>query len=106
MTHFGAEYDMNLTIYRQKARKARAWVVLGRRVHSSNRCHSAGTRVRGESGRPRATQFLLLISDAGRAVTYCTHIRLRTLAVPRSASISMRLLPLSSAGKATLSATC
>jgi hypothetical protein len=25
-------------------------------------------------------QFLLLISDAGRAVTYCTNIRLRTLA--------------------------
>ena len=64
------------------ARNARACAVLGRRVHSNNCCRSAGTRVRGESGRPRAMQFLLLISDAGRAVTYYTNIRLSTLDCP------------------------
>jgi hypothetical protein len=53
---------------------------LGRRVQSNNCCFSEGDRVRGESGRPRAMQFLLLILDAGRAVTYCTNIRLSTLA--------------------------
>jgi len=62
-----------------RARKGKACAVLGRRVHSNNRCRSAGARVRGESGRPRAMQFLLLISDAGRTATYDTNIRLSTL---------------------------
>src|SRR6266545_2640043 len=48
-----------------RARQARACAVFRRRDHS-NRCRSAGTRVKGESGRPRAMLFLPLISDAGR----------------------------------------
>src|SRR5260370_21230789 len=64
---------------RMRARRARAWAVLGRRDPPNNRCRPAGIRVRGESGRPRAMQFLLLISDAGRAITYATNIRLGTL---------------------------
>ncbi|HEY6766892.1 MAG TPA: hypothetical protein VI386_19195, partial [Candidatus Sulfotelmatobacter sp.] len=47
---------------------------------SNKSCRSAETRVKGESGRPRAMRFLLLISDAGRADTYATNIRLWTLA--------------------------
>ena len=62
-----------------RARNASAYAVLGRRVPSNNCCLSKGDRDSGESGRPRAMQFLLLISDAGRAVTYCTNIRLSTL---------------------------
>ena len=65
-----------------RARKARACAVLGRRLHSNKRCRSAGTRVKGESGRPRAMPFLLLISDAGRVATYATNIRLTTLGEP------------------------
>src|SRR5438876_4908848 len=61
-----------------RARNASACAVLGRRVQS-NCCLSEWDRDIGESGRPRAMQFLLLISDAGRAVTYCTNIRLSTL---------------------------
>src|SRR5439155_25000101 len=62
-----------------RARNASACAVLGRRVQSNNGCLSEGNRHSGESGRPRAMQSLVLISDAGRAVTYCTNIRLSTL---------------------------
>ena len=62
-----------------RARNASACAVLGRRVHSNNRCRSAEARVRGESGQPRAMRFLLLISDAETTISYHTNIRLRTL---------------------------